>query len=101
MLEVSLHIRRSYALARTGDQAAAAAALDQALQTAEAAIALTPRSPTALFALAMAHLARGETEQADIAFARATECDQSLAPARTRLERSLAKLQPPTEATGD
>lgn len=101
MLEVSLHIRRSYALARTGDQAATAAALDQALQTAEEAIALTPRSPTALFALAMAHLARGETEQADLAFARATECDQLFAPARTRLENSLAKLQPPTEATGD
>ncbi len=101
MLEASLHIRRSYALARAGDQAAAAAALDQALQTAEEAIALTPRSPTALFALAMAHLARGETEQADSVFARATECDQLLAPARTRLESSLAELQPPPEATGE
>ena len=58
-------------------------------------MALTPRSPVAQFALATAHLARGETDQAEAAFARASECDQSLVAARTRLEAGLARLQPP------
>lgn len=91
---VFLHVRRGLAMARQGNQTAAAA-LDQALTVAEAAVALTPRSPVAQFALATAHLARGETVDAEAAFARASECDQSLSAARTRLVTGLAKLQPP------
>lgn len=90
---VLLHVRRSLALAQQGDDAASAAALDQALALAEAAVALTPRSPLAQFALATAHQARGETAEAEAAFARAGECDQSLIAARGRLEQGLASLQ--------
>ncbi|OQA42232.1 MAG: Serine/threonine-protein kinase PknH [Chloroflexi bacterium ADurb.Bin325] len=98
MLEASLHIRRSIALAQGGEQDVASAALDRALQITEGAVALTPRSPTALFALGMAHLARGEAGPADAAFARAIECDQLLALARARLEADLARLQASPEA---
>jgi pentatricopeptide repeat protein len=90
---VFLQVRRSLALAQQGDEAASAAALDQALALAEAAVALTPRSPLAQFALATAHLARGESAEAEAAFARAGECDQSLVAARSRLERGLASIQ--------
>jgi tetratricopeptide (TPR) repeat protein len=90
---VLLQARRSLALARQSEEAAAAAALDQALALAEAAVALTPRSPLAQFALAAAHLARGENAEAEAAFARAGECDQSLIAARGRLEQGLASLQ--------
>ena len=89
---VFLHVRRSLALAQQGDETAAAA-LDQAMDVAESAVALTPRSPLAQFALATAHLARGETADAEAAFARAGECDQSLVAARGRLEQGLASLQ--------
>jgi tetratricopeptide (TPR) repeat protein len=68
--------------------------LDEALAAAEAAVALTPRSPVAQFALAAAHLARGESGLAEAAFARAAECDQSLVVARRRLETGLASLRP-------
>ncbi len=90
---VFLQVRRSLALAEQGDAAAAAAALEDALALAEAAVALTPRSPLAQFALATAHLARGESVEAEAAFARAGECDQSLVAARSRLEQGLASLQ--------
>jgi tetratricopeptide (TPR) repeat protein len=90
---VLLHVRRSVALARQGDDTAAAAALDQALVLAEAAVTLTPRAPLAQFALASAHLARGESDEAEAAFARATECDQTLAVVRSRLEKGLASLR--------
>jgi serine/threonine-protein kinase len=91
---VFLQVRRSLALARQGDETASTAALDQALAFAEAAVALTPRSPLAQFALATAHLARGEIGDAEAAFARAGECDQSLIATRARLEAGLASLQP-------
>lgn len=91
---VLLQVRRSLALAQGGDAAAAAAALDQALALAEAAVELTPRSPLAQFALASAHLARGESDEAEAAFARAGECDQSLVATRARVEAGLASLQP-------
>ncbi len=90
---VFLQVRRSLALAQQGDAAAAAAALEEALALAKAAVALTPRSPLAQFALATAHLARGESVEAEAAFARAGECDQSLVAARGRLEQGLASLQ--------
>jgi superkiller protein 3 len=90
---VLLHARRSLAFAKLGDDSAVAAALDQALAQAEAAVSLTPRSPLAQFALGAAHVARGETDAAEIAFARAVECDQALAVARDRLVDTLAKLQ--------
>ena len=70
---------------------AAGGEFEQAL--AEAAVALTPRSLLAQFALATAHLARGESAEAEAAFARAGECDQSLIAARGRLEQGLASLQ--------
>lgn len=90
---VLLDVRRSLALARQGDAAEATAALDQALATAEAAVALTPRAPVAQFALGVAYLARGEVAQAEVAFARASECDQSLVVARSRVEKGLASLR--------
>lgn len=92
---VLLHVRRSLALARQENPDAAAAALDAALAEAQAAVALTPRSPVAQYALAAAHLARGETVEAEAAFARAGECDRTMLVARTRLEAALARLQPP------
>ncbi len=92
---VLLHVRRSLALARQESTDAAAAALDAALAEAQAAVALTPRSPVAQYALAAAHLARGETVEAEAAFARAGECDRTMLAARARLETGLAKLQPP------
>jgi tetratricopeptide (TPR) repeat protein len=91
---VLLHVRRSWALAQQGDEAASAESLDQALALAETAVALTPRSPLAQFALATAHWARGETADAEAAFARAGQCDQGLIAARDRLEQGLASLQP-------
>lgn len=93
LTRVGLQVRRSLALAQQGDQAAAAESLDQALALAETAVALTPRSPLAQFALATAHLARGESAEAEAAFARAGECDQSLVATRNRLEAGLASLQ--------
>ncbi|HSN74934.1 MAG TPA: hypothetical protein VL334_07560, partial [Anaerolineae bacterium] len=93
LTSVFLQVRRSLALAQQGDAVASAAALDQALALAEAAVALTPRSPLAQFALATAHLTRGESAEAEAAFARAGECDQSLVAARSRLESGLASLQ--------
>jgi tetratricopeptide (TPR) repeat protein len=93
LTRVGLQVRRSLALAQQGDTTAAAEALDQALALAEAAVTLTPRSPLAQFAVATAHLARGESAAAEEAFARAGECDQSLLAARSRLEQGLASLQ--------
>lgn len=90
---VLLDVRRSLAFARQGDAAAATTALDQALATAEAAVALTPRAPVAQFAQGVAHLARGEVTQAEASFARASECDQSLAVAQSRVEEGLVSLQ--------
>ncbi len=90
---VTLNVRRGLALARQGDATAAAAALDQALAAAQAAVDLTPRSPLAQFALGTAYLGRGQTEEAGAAFARASECDQSLSAALSRLEEGLAKLK--------
>ena len=57
-------------------------------------MALTPRSPLAQFTLGTAHLARGEMAEADAAFARAGECDQSLIATRSRLEAGFASLRP-------
>ena len=94
LVGVLLQIRRSLALAQQGDEVASAAALDQALDLATAAVELTPRSPLAQFALGTAHLARGEVDEAEAAFARANECDQSLIAARSRLEAGLASLRP-------
>ena len=93
LTNVLLQVRRSLALAQLGDAAGAAAALDNALELADGAVALTPRSPLAQFTLGTAHLARGETAEADAAFARASECDQSLTATRGRLEANLANLQ--------
>ena len=94
LVGVLIQIRRSLALAQQGDEAASAAALDKALELATAAVELTPRSPLAQFALGTAHLARGESDEAEAAFARANECDQSWVAARSRLEAGLASLQP-------
>ena len=93
LTNVLLQVRRSLALAQLGDAAGAAAALDNALELADGAVALTPRSLLAQFTLGTAHLARGETAEADAAFARASECDQSLTATRGRLEANLANLQ--------
>jgi tetratricopeptide (TPR) repeat protein len=90
---VSLHVRRSLALQRLGKTQEADGALNEAKGDAEAAVAATPRSPLAQFALGFAHLAAGESQLAEGAFARAGECDATLVAARERLETVLVRLQ--------
>lgn len=94
LLAVGLHVRRSIALTRAGDEAAAQAAQAQAqaLALAQEVVNRVPRSPLGHLALGLAHQVDGADDLADRSFAIAAQCDQNLAAARAVLAAYLAAL---------
>ena len=94
-LEVSLLIRRALVLDHVGRPNDALEARAQALSRAETFVVQTPSSPFANLSLAWVYAVSGAQDEANRAYAAASQCDRRTGLFRARYEENLAKLRRP------